>query len=180
MMNFAKIGLMLLMIGLVGCSTCKCKSIDDQGKIRDASDPAPTAPDKPTTPAAPAELPAVVPNSGTTTLNATNSAAPAGAPVVAPSGATQSAPPTTAEGTIRVYKYDNSRQCGQGKPLDLEEMSKQLKGIKIVSQEKKNDGMMRIQMCGAPTGIANVYEIEQKNMKKAVKAGFREWKYSAQ
>jgi hypothetical protein len=57
-------------------------------------------------------------------------------------------------------------------------MAKQLKNIKILTQEKKNDGMMRIQMCGAPSGVANVFEIEQKNLKKAIKMGFREWKYS--
>ncbi|MGE3973805.1 MAG: hypothetical protein AB7F59_04685 [Bdellovibrionales bacterium] len=82
--------------------------------------------------------------------------------------------------TVRIFKYDGSRQCGQGKPQTLEIMARDLKGITILSQENKNDGMMRIQMCGAPTGNANIYEIYQKDMKKAFKKGFREWKAEGQ
>jgi hypothetical protein len=78
--------------------------------------------------------------------------------------------------TIKIYKYDGSRQCGQGTLMGLEAMAKELKGIAIFSQENKNDGMMRIQMCGAPTGNANIYEINVSDMKKAFKKGFREWK----
>ena len=81
--------------------------------------------------------------------------------------------------SMNIYKYDGSRQCGQGKPLNLDEMAKELKGITILSQENKNDGMMRIQMCGAPTGNANIYVIYQKDLKKAFRKGFREWKPEA-
>lgn len=99
---------------------------------------------------------------------------------------TIAAPPTAAPSdvengdknapTVKIFKYDGSRQCGQGTPQKIDEMAKSLKGIQILSQENKNDGMMRIQMCGAPTGNANIYEIYQKDMKKAFKKGFREWK----
>jgi hypothetical protein len=35
--------------------------------------------------------------------------------------------------------------------------------------------MMRIQVCGAATGYSNVYEIDQKDLEKALKLGFRKW-----
>ena len=166
-------------LALTSCSTCKCKSIDDQGTPRDPSNPAPVTTEKVAAPPAPLDLPAVVPNAGTTSSEAasTTTAPPNAAPT--PNEIPKETP-TAAATTVKVYKYDNSRQCGQGKALDLEDMAKQLKNVKVISQEKKNDGMMRIQMCGAPTGVANVYEIDQKDLKKAVKAGFREWKYTAQ
>ncbi len=84
----------------------------------------------------------------------------------------------TAKKVSHVYKYDGTKQCGEGKEISLEAMSKQLENIKILSMSKKNDGMMRIQVCGAPTGQANVYEIETDNLVKAKKLGFQEWKFN--
>lgn len=78
---------------------------------------------------------------------------------------------------IKIYKADGSLQCGQGKKIPLEEMEKELEGIKIYSKENKNDGLMRIQMCGAPTGYNNVYEIEKTDLEKALKKGFKEWTF---
>lgn len=77
-----------------------------------------------------------------------------------------------------VYKYDGSKQCGEGKPIDLKVMAKELKGIKIYSMERKPDGLMHIQVCGAPTGYANVYEIDKSNLEAAKKMGFKEWNFS--
>lgn len=79
--------------------------------------------------------------------------------------------------SVFVYKYDGTKQCGEGQEVSLDAMSKQLQNIKILSMTKKNDGMMRIQVCGAPTGQANVYEIETENLKKAKDFGFQEWKF---
>jgi uncharacterized lipoprotein YajG len=79
--------------------------------------------------------------------------------------------------SVFVYKYDGTKQCGEGQEVSLDAMSKQLRNIKILSMTKKNDGMMRIQVCGAPTGQANVYEIEAENLKKAKEFGFQEWKF---
>ncbi|MEN0060204.1 MAG: hypothetical protein AAGB31_15300 [Bdellovibrio sp.] len=76
---------------------------------------------------------------------------------------------------VKVYKADGSLQCGQGKKIPLDEMQKELKGIKVHSSVNKNDGMMRIQLCGSPTGNCNVYEIERKDLEAALKAGFKEW-----
>jgi hypothetical protein len=78
--------------------------------------------------------------------------------------------------TVKVFKYDGSKQCGMGKAIDLAIMERELKGIKVVASEKKNDGMMRIQMCGAASGDANLYEIDRKDLKKAEKKGFKVWK----
>ncbi|MDG0816580.1 hypothetical protein [Bdellovibrio svalbardensis] len=76
---------------------------------------------------------------------------------------------------VKVYKADGSLQCGQGKKIDLAEMQKGLKSIKVYSSENKNDGMMRIQLCGTPTGNSNVYEIDRKDLEAALKLGFKEW-----
>lgn len=78
---------------------------------------------------------------------------------------------------VKVYKPDGSLQCGQGKAIPVAEMQKELKDIKVFSSFNKNDGMMRIQVCGSPTGNSNVYEIERKNLEAAVKLGFKEWTY---
>lgn len=78
---------------------------------------------------------------------------------------------------VKVYKEDGSRQCGQGKAVSIKEMQKQLKNIQIFSAENKNDGMIRIQLCGTPTGNSNVYEIDRKDLEAALKAGFKEWTF---
>lgn len=78
---------------------------------------------------------------------------------------------------VKVYKPDGSLQCGQGKAVPVAEMQKQLKDIKVYSAVNKNDGMMRIQVCGSPTGNHNVYEIDRKDLEAAVKAGFKEWTF---
>lgn len=79
--------------------------------------------------------------------------------------------------SVFVYKYDGSKQCNQGQEISLEAMSKQLTNIQILSMEKRNDGMMRIQVCGAATGEANVYEIHHEDLQKAKESGFQEWKF---
>lgn len=76
---------------------------------------------------------------------------------------------------VRVYKPDGSLQCDQGKPVSLDEMKKQLGSIPVLQMIKKSDGLMRIQQCGSPTGMSNVYSIERKNLSAATKLGFKEW-----
>jgi hypothetical protein len=76
---------------------------------------------------------------------------------------------------VSIYKYDGTKQCGQGQEISLDAMSKQLRDIKIISMTKKHDGQMRIQVCGAATGYANVYEISEKDLKKAKTYGFQLW-----
>ena len=90
---------------------------------------------------------------------------------------TKEVPMSSAASTerVKVHKADGSLQCGQGKAIPPEEMQKQLKDIKVYSAAMKNDGMMRIQVCGSPTGNSNVYEIDRKDLEAALKAGFKEW-----
>lgn len=74
---------------------------------------------------------------------------------------------------ILIAKSDNSLQCGYNVGITIENMSKELAGIQILKSEKKHDGLMRIQSCGAPTGMMNVYHIYRKDVKKAVKLGYK-------
>ncbi|MGE3683178.1 MAG: hypothetical protein AB7G93_15755 [Bdellovibrionales bacterium] len=64
-----------------------------------------------------------------------------------------------------------------GKAVPLESMAQELKGIPILSSKKKMDGLMHIQVCGSTTGMANVYEIPAKYVKKAETKGFKTWSF---
>lgn len=111
----------------------------------------------------------------------TGSSAPA--PVATPptlrtqaTGASTGGPVSTASqtaGNVFVFKADGSLQCGMGKAIAIEEMEKELKGIKVLSRDKRPDGMMHIQVCGSPTGIINVYEIPAANLADAEARGFK-------
>ena len=78
---------------------------------------------------------------------------------------------------VFVYKYDNSVQCQSGKGTPLDKMALELKGIPILSQKKKPDGLMHIQVCGSATGMANVYEIPAAQLKAAESRGFKKWSF---
>ncbi len=94
---------------------------------------------------------------------------------------TDEAPKPNYEGAnvlkVRVYKPDGSLQCGMGKRISLDTMEKELAGIKVFTRSNRNDGLMRIQVCGAPTGNANVYEIRREDLSKALEKGFKEWTF---
>ena len=83
---------------------------------------------------------------------------------------------TNALKKIKVYKADGSIQCEQGTGTKADEMAKQLGDIKVLSMENKHDGLIRIQVCGQPTGHCNVYEISESDFAKAEKLGFKKWK----
>lgn len=74
---------------------------------------------------------------------------------------------------IMVGKSDLSLQCGYNVGVTLERMAKELEGIHLLKMEKRHDGLMRIQSCGAPTGMMNVYSIFRRDVKKAVKLGYK-------
>lgn len=84
-------------------------------------------------------------------------------------------PETSLSERVKVFKYDGTLQCAQGKKIDLNVMQKDLKDIKVYNSFSDNDGMMRVQLCGSLTGNANVYEIDRENLKKALSLGFKEW-----
>ena len=79
--------------------------------------------------------------------------------------------------TVFIYKYDGSLQCKKNSGTPLKQMEKKLGDIQIISSENRSDGLMRIQMCGTPTGQANVYEIQKVDLPKAQKRGFRSWTF---
>ncbi len=78
---------------------------------------------------------------------------------------------------VFIYKYDNSKQCEKETGIDIGDMAKELKGMKIFSMFNKNDGQHRIQVCGALTGYANIYEIHAKDLAKAEGLGFKKWTF---
>lgn len=82
---------------------------------------------------------------------------------------------TSAADRVKVAKPDGSLQCNQGKATPLADMQKELGAFHVYASSNRNDGMMRIQLCGAPTGNYNVYEIDRKDLAAALKLGFREW-----
>lgn len=79
---------------------------------------------------------------------------------------------------VKVFKYDGSLQCETGKSITLSDMQKELSGIEVFSSENKSDGLMRIQVCGTPTGRANVYEIKKKDLQMAIDKGFKVWTFN--
>ena len=96
-----------------------------------------------------------------------------GTPVVADDSAKTISEEQLKNEVIAVAKSDNSLQCGYNIGISLQDMAKELEGITILRTEKTHDGLMRIQSCGAPTGMMNVYNIRRKDVKKAVKLGFK-------
>jgi hypothetical protein len=82
------------------------------------------------------------------------------------------------ENKVWVYKYDGGLQCGMGEEISLEKMRVDLEGIKVFRQEKRSDGMMRIQVCGSPAGRANLYEISKKDVEEAKEKGFKLWTFN--
>ncbi len=76
--------------------------------------------------------------------------------------------------SIEVAQYDGSLQCEMGSPVSLDEMEKALRGANIVveAKAKKADGIQHPQMCGASTGMMNVYRIKASDLEKARALGF--------
>lgn len=139
--------LLLLAAFLVGCTSGNCRSQREANTVKDNKNGAPEIAAGAT--AAPVPVPA----------------SPATAPAAAP------------QDRVKVFKYDGSLQCGMGKAIAIDEMAKELTGLRIYSSENKPDGLMHIQMCGSPTGRANVYEIDKTSLEQAKKKGFKEWTF---
>src|SRR6266478_1119883 len=86
--------------------------------------------------------------------------------------------------TVKVFRYDGSLQCGMGQAVPLDEMAKELAAvnIKVLSSEKRVVSGLIIALCGAPTGMANVYEIAKDDLpriltdRQGIKR-FRPWVY---
>lgn len=75
----------------------------------------------------------------------------------------------------RVYKWDGSRQCERRGAKSVEATERELAGIPVYHREKRSDGLIHIQVCGSPTGIINIFEIDSSNLKQAEERGFKRW-----
>lgn len=94
-------------------------------------------------------------------LTAAVTVAPAGGHVIGP------------EPQIKVFKYDQSTQCNND-GISLPAMAKELRraGIDVQCSQKARDGFLYPAVCGGPTGIINVYQINPENIPDAQQLGF--------
>jgi hypothetical protein len=74
---------------------------------------------------------------------------------------------------IVIGKNDQSLQCGYNIGMSITQMAQELEGIQILRTEKRHDGLVRLQSCGSPTGMMNVYFIYRKDVKKSVRLGYK-------
>lgn len=76
---------------------------------------------------------------------------------------------------VWISKADGSKQCEDGgNPVEADAAELKKAGIDVIESKKHDDGMMRIQMCGAPAGKENAYRIKRQDAGKAAALGFRE------
>jgi ABC-type thiamine transport system substrate-binding protein len=73
----------------------------------------------------------------------------------------------------KVYKSDASIQCGSS-GIEVDTMARELtdNGIDVVCAQKGHDGLVRITLCGEPTGNINIYTINTSNLPDAETLGF--------
>src|SRR5207249_11962458 len=77
--------------------------------------------------------------------------------------------------TIKVYKNTGAVQCGTaGVSVEVMEETLTMNGIEVLSHSCGYDGYLRPAVCGAGTGLINVYEIETQFLQKAIDLGFGE------
>ncbi len=79
------------------------------------------------------------------------------------------------DGTVQVYKYDGTLQCGMGHELTLDEMAQELEaeGVEVIASRKGTDGLLHITVCGASTGSINVFVIDRGSLPTAQRLGYR-------
>lgn len=85
-------------------------------------------------------------------------------------------PKNLSEGRVFVFKPDGSLQCQSGKKISPDEMKQELKDIPVFKSYSQHDGRLHPQICGAPTGKVNVYEIDAESLAAAEKLGFKLFK----
>lgn len=83
------------------------------------------------------------------------------------------------ESKIWVYKYDKSKQCSSTAGVSIESMLNEFKimDVKVYESQKKYDGLLRIQACGAFTGLANMFLIQKTDLDKVASRGFQQWDF---
>lgn len=67
-----------------------------------------------------------------------------------------------------VYKLDGTLQCGMGSEVSVSDAKKELAALigekAILNGEKRRLPMMFPDVCGAPTGMANVFEVTEEGL----------------
>jgi len=78
-------------------------------------------------------------------------------------------------GAVRIYMHDGTLQCGMGREISLEDMAKQLTaaGIRVTEGYKSTDGLDHIGVCGASTGVINIFVIDRDLLPTAQRLGYR-------
>jgi hypothetical protein len=93
----------------------------------------------------------------------------------APGEATSSSDSPKQTDTVWVSRPDGGQSCSPKSGQALDEAATELKGagIAVFESRKGNDGKMRAQMCGLPTGGLNSYRIAKADLAKAQALGFQ-------
>ena len=80
----------------------------------------------------------------------------------------------TSTETVWVSKSDGGMSCEKESGQTLEAVTAQFKiaGIHVLEAEKGTDGLMRVQMCGAPSGSQNRLKISRSDLTQAEGMGF--------
>ena len=78
--------------------------------------------------------------------------------------------------SVWVGRADGSKQCEAEQKELSPAVKEQLKaaGIEVLQSKKGDDGRMRIQMCGAPSGKMDMVQIPRTQLEAAKKLGFVE------
>lgn len=77
--------------------------------------------------------------------------------------------------TVQVYKETGEKQCGQQAGSHIDKVKEILikNKITVLDAKTQDDGMMHIQVCGAPTGQIHVFSIPKASAKRALGLGFK-------
>lgn len=155
-------GTALLSLAFVGCAMGPCRQVRNPEMAAQQQSPARPLAD-PTSGGAPIDA-------AITREAASSSSARKAKPSVGKEGK---------EATVFVFKPDGSKQCEENTGVAPEAMEKKdLGGIKVLSRDKRNDGMMHVQVCGRATGQVNVYEIPAGMLKEVETRGFKKFEKS--
>lgn len=76
---------------------------------------------------------------------------------------------------VEVFKADGSRQCEPDSGQSPAAMRTDLEaaGIRVHAARSASDGMLHMQVCGAPTGRINVFSIDAAGLDAARSLGFQ-------
>lgn len=75
-------------------------------------------------------------------------------------------------GRVWISRPDGSLQCQNGSGKSVSESARDLAGVVVYRRETRLDGLMRVQLCGTPTGRLHVFEIDERRLKEAERRGF--------